>query len=80
MIYLYKIISFFLAFIVVSISFYVVYVIYVYIAKCVEKIKIWINKNAKYNSRMPSEEYLKKQRDNMEDLIWNRMGKNNQNK
>jgi uncharacterized membrane protein YagU involved in acid resistance len=44
MIYLYKIISFFLAFIVVSISFYVVYVIYVCIAKCVEKIKIWHNK------------------------------------
>ena len=26
----------------------------------------------------PSEEYLKKQRDNMEDYIWNRMNKNNQ--
>jgi uncharacterized membrane protein YagU involved in acid resistance len=49
MIYLYKIISFFLAFIVVSISFYVVYVIYVCIAKCVEKIKIWKNKNKKWS-------------------------------
>ncbi len=44
MIYLIKIISFFLAFIVVSFSFYIAYIIYVYIAKCVEKIKIWHNK------------------------------------
>jgi hypothetical protein len=45
MIYLIKIISFFLAFIVVSILLYIAFIIYVYIAKCVEKIKIWNNKH-----------------------------------
>jgi hypothetical protein len=45
MIYLIKIISFFSAFIVVSILLYIAFIIYVYIAKCVEKIKIWKNKH-----------------------------------
>jgi predicted Fe-S protein YdhL (DUF1289 family) len=39
--------------------------------------------NQTYNQELkkeyqPSEEYLKKQRDNMEDFVWNKMNKNNQ--
>lgn len=80
MILLYKLIAFILGIITASIIIYLVVFVYLYIAKCAEKIKIWLIKNAKYNSRMPSEEYLKKQRDNMEDFIWNKMNNNNQNK
>lgn len=80
MILLYKLIAFILGIIMASIIIYAIVYVYLYIAKYAEEFKIWLNKNAKYNSRMPSEEYLKKQRDNMEDFIWNRMNKNNQNK
>lgn len=76
MIHLYRFIAFILAIISSSIIIYLIVIIYICIVKCVEKTKIWRDKNYRYRNRKPSEEYLKKQRDNMEDFIWNRMDKN----
>jgi uncharacterized membrane protein YagU involved in acid resistance len=42
---LYKLISFILGVIIASIIIYIIAFVYLYIAKCVEKIKIWQNKN-----------------------------------
>lgn len=45
MILFYKLISFILGIIISLIIIYLVVFIYLYIAKCIEKIKIWLNKN-----------------------------------